>query len=188
MTADVSSSYAGAAPTRHTGLRVAVGLLGVAAVVVGVILLFDPVAAARTLALLLGLSLVLGGLLELAAGWNAGRRAAAVVLGGILILGGVLAVVWPGISLATLVLITALSLILHGIGRVGIAIVARAEIPGWGWLAAAGAVNVLVGVLALLWPEVTVRILAFLLGLQIVLFGVLLVATAFIGPRAREGV
>jgi uncharacterized membrane protein HdeD (DUF308 family) len=111
-----------------------------------------------------------------------------VVLGGILILGGVLAVVWPGISLATLVLITALSLILHGIGRVGIAVVARAEIPGWGWLVAAGAVNVLVGVLALLWPEVTVRILAFLLGLQIVLFGVLLVATAFIGPRAREGV
>src|SRR4051812_47071158 len=104
MTADVSSPYAGATPTKHTGFRIAVGLLGAAAVVVGVVLLFDPVAAARTLALLLGLSLVLGGLLELAAGWNSGRRAGAVVLGGILIVGGVLAVVWPGISLATLVL------------------------------------------------------------------------------------
>jgi uncharacterized membrane protein HdeD (DUF308 family) len=188
MTADVSNSYAGAAPARHTGVRVVAGLLGLAAVVVGVVLLLDPVAAARTLALLLGLSLALGGLLELSTGWNSGHRMAAVVLGGILVVGAILAVVWPGISLATLVLITALSLILHGIGRVGMAIVARAEIPGWGWLVAAGAINVLVGVLALLWPEVTVRILAFLLGLQVVMFGVLLVATAFIGPRAREGV
>ena len=43
-------------------------------------------------------------------------------------------------------------------------------------------------VLALLWPDVTIRVLAFILGLQIALFGLLLVASAFIGPRAREGV
>ena len=188
MTADVSSPYAGAAPAKHTGLRIAVGVLGAAAVVVGIVLLLDPVTAARTLALLLGLSLFLGGLLELAAGWAAGRRAGAVVLGAILMIGGILAAVWPNVTLKALVLITALSLILHGIGRVGIAIVARREIPGWGWLVLAGAVNVIVGVLALLWPEVTVRVLSFILGLQIVFFGVLLVAAAFIGPRVREGV
>jgi hypothetical protein len=31
-------------------------------------------------------------------------------------------------------------------------------------------------------------VLAFILGLQIVLFGLLLVASAFLGSRAREGV
>ena len=67
MTTDVT----GASPARHTGRRVAVGLLGVAALALGVVLLFDPVAAARTLALLLGLSLVIGGLLEIAVGWGA---------------------------------------------------------------------------------------------------------------------
>jgi uncharacterized membrane protein HdeD (DUF308 family) len=188
MSADVSSPYAGAAPARHTGLRIAVGVLGAAAVVVGIVLLFDPVAAARTLALLLGLSLFLGGLLEIASGWDSGRRVGSVVLGAILMVGGILAAVWPGVTLWTLVLITALSLILHGIGRVGIAIVARDEIPGWGWLVLAGAINVVVGVLALLWPEVTIRVLAFILGVQVALFGVLLVASAFIGPRAREEV
>src|SRR3954454_14981520 len=80
VTADVSSPYADAAPARHTGLRVVVGLLGLAAVVVGIVLLIDPVAAARTLALLLGLSLVLGGLLEIAAGWESGRRFTSAVL------------------------------------------------------------------------------------------------------------
>jgi uncharacterized membrane protein HdeD (DUF308 family) len=188
MTADLSHPDTGAAPEKHTGLRVAVGVLGAAAVVVGIVLLFDPVAAARTLALLLGLSLFLGGVLGIAAGWDSGRRVASAVLGGILVVGGILAVAWPSITLWTLVLITALSLILHGIGRVGIAVVARDEIPGWGWLALAGAINVLIGVLALLWPEATVRVLAFLLGLQIVLFGILLVAGAFLGPRTREGV
>ena len=57
-TADVSGPYAGASPSKHTGIRVAVGILGLAAVVVGVVLLFHPVAAARTLALLVGLALV----------------------------------------------------------------------------------------------------------------------------------
>src|SRR3954465_2946550 len=70
MTASVSSAYAGASPSHHTGLRIAVGVLGAATVVVGVVLLFNPVAAAHTLALLIGLSFVLGGLLEIAAGWE----------------------------------------------------------------------------------------------------------------------
>ena len=48
MTANVSSPYADAAPARHTGLRVVVGLLGLAALVIGIVLLFNPVAAART--------------------------------------------------------------------------------------------------------------------------------------------
>jgi uncharacterized membrane protein HdeD (DUF308 family) len=187
MTANVSSPHTGTPAAGHTGLRVVIGLLGLAAVVVGVVLLFDPVAAARTLAFLLGASLVLGGLLEIAAGWDSGRRAGALVLGGILVVGGILAIIWPGISLGTLVLITALSLILHGIGRVGVAVVARDEIPGWGWLVVAGAVNVIVGVLAILWPEVTVRVLSLILGLQIVFFGVLLLAAAFLRPPAREG-
>ena len=72
MTASVSSAYAGAGSSKHTGLRVAVGLLGAATVVVGVVLLFNPVAAAHTLALLIGLAFVLGGLLEIAAGGSPG--------------------------------------------------------------------------------------------------------------------
>ncbi|MGY1802211.1 HdeD family acid-resistance protein [Blastococcus sp. SYSU D00922] len=180
MTANVSSPYAHATPSRHSGTRVVVGLLGVAALVVGVVLLFDPVAAARTLALLLGLSLVVGGLLEVAVGWDAEkRRTASVALGAVLVVGGVLAVAWPGITLYTLVLITGLSLIVHGAARVGLAVVERQEIAGWGWLALAGAVNVLVGVLAIAWPDATVFVLSLILGAQIAVFGVLLLVSAF---------
>lgn len=187
MSANVTSPYAGA-PSKHTGLRVGAGLLGALAVIVGVVLVFDPVAAAASLALLIGLSLIVGGLLEIAAGWDSGRRAGAVVLGAILVVGGVLAVAWPGVTLWTLVLITGMSLIVHGIGRVGLAVAAHDEIPGWGWLVLAGAINVVVGVLAVMWPEVTVRVLSLILGLQIIFFGVLLLAAAFLRPRTPAGV
>jgi uncharacterized membrane protein HdeD (DUF308 family) len=187
MSANVSSPYVGATPSRHTGTRVVVGVLGVAALVVGIVLLFDPVAAARTLALLLGLSFVLGGLLEIAVGWDEEkRRWASVALGAVLVIGGVLAVAWPGITLFTLAVITGLSLIIHGGVRVGLALAERAEIPGWGWLALAGGVNVVLGVVAIVWPQATVLVLSLILGAQIAAFGLLLITAAFWRTGTRD--
>jgi len=180
MTANVSNPYADATPTRHSGLRIAVGLLGLAALVIGIVLLFNPVAAARSLALLLGLAFIVGGLLEIAVGWDAEkRRGASFVLGAVLVIAGVLAAAWPGVTLVTLALITGLSLILHGAGRVGLALMARHEIPGWGWLVLAGAVNVVIGVIAIAWPEATILVLSLILGAQIAAFGLLLLVSAF---------
>jgi uncharacterized membrane protein HdeD (DUF308 family) len=186
MAANVSSPNAGATPTRHPGVRVAVGLLGLAAVVVGVVLLFNPVAAAKSLALLLALSFVVGGLLEIAVGWDTKGRWASVLLGGILVVGGILVLAWPDVTLLALALITGLSLILHGAVRVGLAVVGRHEIQGWGWLALAGAVNVLIGVLAVSWPEATVYVLSFILGAQIAAFGILLLVAAFLPTGGRQ--
>jgi uncharacterized membrane protein HdeD (DUF308 family) len=186
VTANVSSPYSGVTPSRHTGTRVVVGILGAAALVLGIVLLFNPVAAARTLALLLGLSLAIGGLLEIAVGWDNGkRRWISLILGGVLVVGGVLAVVWPGITLVALAWITGLSLVVHGAARAGIAVVERDEIRGWGWFALAGAVNVILGVLAIAWPQATVFVLSLILGAQIAAFGLLLLVGAFMSPAAR---
>jgi uncharacterized membrane protein HdeD (DUF308 family) len=105
------------------------------------------------------------------------------VLGAILVVGGVLAALWPGVTLWTLVLITGLSLIVHGAGRVGLAVVGRDEIPGWGWLVALGAVNVLVGVLAIVWPQATVLVLCIVFGVQVLFLGLALVVAGFWRPR-----
>jgi uncharacterized membrane protein HdeD (DUF308 family) len=101
------------------------------------------------------------------------------------VIGGLLAVVWPGITLVALALITGVSLIVHGAGRVGTALLARDEEPGWGWLVLAGGVNVIVGVLAVVWPQATVLVLSLILGAQIAAFGVLLLAFAFRHPEPR---
>ena len=185
MTANVSGMYADVTPSRHTGTRVVVGLLGAATLVVGVVLLFNPVAAAHTLALLIGLGFVVGGMLEMAIGWDSAHRWGAFLLGAILVVGGVLAALWPGPTLFTVAVITGLSLIAHGAVRVGIALMERHEIPNWGWLAFAGAVNVVAGVIAIAWPQATVFVLSLILGAQIAVFGLLLLIAAFVHPGAR---
>jgi uncharacterized membrane protein HdeD (DUF308 family) len=96
----------------------------------------------------------------------------------------VLAAFWPEVTVWTLAVLTGVSLLIHGIARIGVAVVARSEIPGWGWLALAGVVNVVVGILALAWPEATVLVLSVVLGLQVLIFGVLVLVAAFAGSRS----
>jgi uncharacterized membrane protein HdeD (DUF308 family) len=187
MTAEVSNPYSGAPPQRYSGAgRAVVAVLGILAILAGVFLLFHPYSAARTLALLVGLALVLGGCLEFAEGWGSDRRWGSLVLGAILVVGGLLAAFWPSVTLWTIAVITGLSLILHGIGRLALAVVARHQIPNWGWLALAGAVNILIGVLALVWPEATVLVLSLLLGAQVLIFGVILTVAAFWSGRSSH--
>jgi uncharacterized membrane protein HdeD (DUF308 family) len=154
-------------------------------VVVGVVLLANPAAAARTLALLLGLSLVVAGALEIALGWDTDRRGLTTVLGGVLVVGGLLAAFWPDVTLWTLAVVTGISLLVHGLARIAVALLARAEIPGWGWLVLAGAVNAAFGIVVLTWPEATVLVLSLLLGAQVLAFGALVLAAAFVGPRSH---
>lgn len=178
MTADLSS-FSGAPPAPHSGAaRTAVAVLGILAILVGGFLLFHPYSAARTLALLVGLALVLGGCLEFAEGWGSDRQWTSLTLAVILVVGGLLAAFWPSATLWTIALITGLSLILHGIARLALAVMARHEIPAWGWLALAGVVNVLIGVLAIAWPEATILVLSLILGIQILVFGVVLTVAA----------
>jgi uncharacterized membrane protein HdeD (DUF308 family) len=166
-------------------MRIVVGVLGAATLVIGVVLLFNPVAAAHALALLIGAALVLGGLLEVAVGWNSGHRWFAVVLGAVLAVGGVLAAVWPEPTLFTIALVIGLSLIVHGGGRVGMALLDREELPGWGWLVLAGAVNVVVGVIVIAWPQATVLVLSLIVGAQVAAFGLLLLVSAFVPSGNR---
>jgi uncharacterized membrane protein HdeD (DUF308 family) len=186
MTADVTGTYPGAPSTGHSGLaRTGMAVFGGAAVVVGGVLLFNPFAAARTLALLFGLALVVGGCLEISLGWDSDRRALGTVLGAILIVGGLLAVFWPGVTLWTLAVLTGVSLLAHGIGRIALAFMSRSEVRGWGWLALAGALNIVVGIMALAWPAATVLVLSLILGFQVLAFGVLVLIAAFLPSRSR---
>jgi uncharacterized membrane protein HdeD (DUF308 family) len=151
----------------------------------GGVLLFNPVAAAQTLALLIGLALAIAGCLELSLSWGSDRRALAFLPGAVLVVGGLLAAFWPGVTLVTLAVLTGVSLMVQGMSRALLAFVRRSDLPGWAWLALAGVVNFVVGVLALAWPGVTVLVLSLILGVQILVFGVLLVVAAFRGLRSR---
>jgi len=143
--------------------------LGAVAAVLGVILMFDLVAAVSTLALLVAAGLVVTGVGELIA---AGRynNVLGYVAGGVLVVGGIIAVVWPDITLWVLAVIVGIDFVLSGIARIMGALSLRVE--GWGWLLFGGVLSVAVGVLALVWPGATVLVLGLLLGIRMLLFGI----------------
>jgi uncharacterized membrane protein HdeD (DUF308 family) len=168
-------------------MRIAACTLGLAPVVLGVVLLFNPVKATNALALLLGIALVFGGLLELAVGWESRPRWGSVVVAGILVVGGLLAMVWP-------------------VSRCGRSPSSpgcpwwrtasagsssrwpRGTRPrGWPWLLLAGAFGVFSGVLALVWPAATVLVPSIVLGAQVAVFGLLLMAVAFLPLGSPSG-
>jgi uncharacterized membrane protein HdeD (DUF308 family) len=185
MTTNMSRSESGAPPAERSGMaRVGVGVLGAAAVVLGCFLLLNPYDAARTLAWLVGLALLVGGCMDIAAGWGSDGRGTSALPGVALVIGGLVALFWPGATLWTLAVVTGLSLLVHGIARLALAFTARADVPRWGWLALAGALNIVVGIMALAWPQATVVVLSLILGFQVLAFGVVLLVAAFFGGRA----
>jgi uncharacterized membrane protein HdeD (DUF308 family) len=150
-------------------------IVGIASVVLGAILLFDLVVAVRTLALFIAFGLIFSGVEELL-GFSRYRRAWSVAAGILLIVAGFVAMFWPGITLWALAVITGLGLIVSGAIRVTAALIDRPA--GWGWLLAGGLVSLVVGGMALVWPDVTVLALALLLGIRMIVFGAAEIASA----------
>jgi uncharacterized membrane protein HdeD (DUF308 family) len=143
--------------------------LGVVSVIVGFLLVLDLFAAVATLALLVALGLVVSGIGEL---MTAGRYRSVlgIVAGVVLVVGGVLAAVWPDITLWALAVVVGINLIVSGVARIMGAVQLRVE--GWGWLLFGGILSLVIGVLALVWPDATILVLGILLGLRILLFGI----------------
>ena len=148
--------------------------LGVLSAVVGVILLFNISDAVRTLALLVALGLIVEGLGELLAVGRY-RTTLGMVAGALLIAGGILAMVWPGITLWALAVIVGIDLLIHGAVRI---MGAMDRPDGWGWLLAGGVLSLAAGVVSLIWPGATVLVLAILLGLRLLMFGLAEIAFA----------
>src|SRR5262245_22618052 len=144
-------------------------LLGIVAVALGLLLMFDLFTAVRTVALLVAFGLIVTGAGELI---SAGRYRSTlgIVAGAALVLAGVLAALWPGITLWVLAVVTGIALIISGAARMVGALALRVE--GWGWLFVGGLLSEVVGFLAIAWPDVTALALGLLLGIRMVLFGV----------------
>ena len=53
------------------------------------------------------------------------------------------------------------------------------RVEGWGWLLAGGVLSVVIGFLAIAWPDVTVLALGLLLGIRMLLFGISEIAFGF---------
>jgi uncharacterized membrane protein HdeD (DUF308 family) len=143
--------------------------LGAVAIVIGVILLLDLFTAVATLALLVALGFLATGISEV---MTAGRyrNVLGLIAGAVLVVAGVAALAWPDITLWALAVVTGIGLVVSGVVRIMGAVSLRLE--GWGWLLVGGVISVVIGVMALFWPDATILALAILLGLRMLVFGI----------------
>jgi len=91
---------------------------------------------------------------------------------------GVVALVWPDITILALVLVVGVWAVIIGIVECVIAYQLRGAAPGTGWLAVAGGLAIVAGILLLAWPDRGAYTLAVLFGILLVLRGVMWLALA----------
>ncbi len=114
--------------------RALLGVIGLFFVVAGVVALRNLLVSPALVITLIGLMWLIGGLVELvtalAGPGGGGHRLGRAALGVLSIGAGLVVLVWPGLSLRTLVAVTGLWLIVMGLVQVGLVLWTRRALTG----------------------------------------------------------
>jgi uncharacterized membrane protein HdeD (DUF308 family) len=153
---------------------------GVLLIIVGLEALAAPYIAALFATLLVAWGLVFGGVAELISAYGASENRAWKVLLGLLYLAvGVYMLLNPGTGLAALALMLAWLFLVQGAISVFGALQLR-PLPGWGWWLFDGVITLLLAFLIFSgWPGGSVRIIALLVGISLIISGANRLALAF---------
>jgi uncharacterized membrane protein HdeD (DUF308 family) len=99
---------------------------------------------------------------------------------------GVLTLMWPGLSLLTLVVLYGVFALFDGGLAIGAAIMGGAPAPRW-WLALVGVLGIAAGVITLLWPGITGLVLLYFIGGWAIAAGVFEIVGAIRLRKEIEG-
>ena len=94
------------------------------------------------------------------------------------VLFGILAFVWPGITLVTLVILFGAYALFNGLLTLGVGVGAPKGAPGKGWLVLLGLLGVAAGVLTFFYPGITALTLLLLIAWWAIVTGIFEIASA----------
>lgn len=170
------------------GTRALEIILGLIAIVIGVMILIFPAFSIATVTFILGIGLLLIGIFRF--GWglasrniSGGVRAAAIVIGLIAIGIAIAVLAFPLLAAATVVVIISIAVLIYGIGR--IATGATAPISGGlrGLLIGTGLLMVVLSIIVIIYPGLGIAFLAFLLSIAFLIIGVESIAAGAVGTK-----
>jgi uncharacterized membrane protein HdeD (DUF308 family)/alpha-beta hydrolase superfamily lysophospholipase len=155
-------------------------LLGIVCVVVGATLVTRPFQSLAVLILLVAAGLIVNGVSELADRSDAPDARATTIAGIGWIVLGVAILLWPGLSLQALALLVGIALIGSGAARVLSALRGNTDTRAAALFL--GVASIILGLVALAWPDITLLAVAVVFGVQLVCFGLARIAGAIRGP------
>jgi uncharacterized membrane protein HdeD (DUF308 family) len=153
-------------------------LAGIALVLVGLWLITNLYESVIVLAVLVGVSLIVGGFVEAGVADDAGLGWAGWLAGGLLVAAGVAVLVWPDITLWALAVLAGASLLVTGLLHVAWALSRRGR-PDRGTHVAVGAITAVVGLVVLIWPDATLLVLGLFLGIRALVTGLVAISTGW---------
>jgi uncharacterized membrane protein HdeD (DUF308 family) len=161
---------------RRWWLAVLVGLFMIG---LGLWMLANLIESVLVLALVIGVSLITGGILDaFVLGSRSRPRWAGWIEGFLLVGTGMIVLAWPDITLYVLAVTGGLALGLGGLIHLGIAVAHRNE-PGGSFELGLGVLFLVLGGMVLAWPEATLVVLAVLFGVRAIVVGALAVGAGW---------
>jgi len=176
----MASSVAAAAETGRTRSRGWSIAAGVLLIIVGIEALASPYFAALVAAFWVAWGLVFGGVAELISAFSSSEnRLWKTLLGLLYLFAGIYILVHPGSGLLALALMLAWVFLVQGVISIFGALQLR-PVPGWGWWLFDGVITLLLAFLIFSgWPQNSVRIIALLVGIALIISGANRLAWAF---------
>ncbi|WP_158867041.1 HdeD family acid-resistance protein [Leifsonia sp. AG29] len=175
------------------GVRVALGISGAVALIIGVIMVFWPKSAAAGLVILLAITLLVSGISYLgigifARGLSGGTRALDIIVGLLLVIASILAFANLG---GTTVFLAAFLGVLVGIAWIIEGIVTLVQLgdaPSRGWALFYGILGIIAGIVLLFSPVWGIAVLFLIAGISLIVLGVIQIVRAFTFGRGIETV
>lgn len=167
---------------------------GLSAIAFGVLAFVWPQLTLLVLVLLFAAHALIDGIAAIFLGVRLKRVTDAPIWGSMVLVGlvsiaaGIVAFVWPGITALAALYVIAIWAILRGVLEISAAIRLRHAIENEWFLGLAGLTSILLGVLLFAWPAAGLMSLIWLIGSLAIVFGVLEVLVAFRLRRLKSNV
>ena len=164
-------------------VRATLGISGVIALVIGVMITFWPKDSAVVLTVILGIYLIIAGLAYaglgiFSKGISGGARALDIILGVLFVIGGILAVANPSESAVVLGIFLGILIGILWIVEGVVALVQSSDSPSRGWTIFFGILSIIAGIV-LLFSPLYVVVLWWIVGISLIVLGIIQIVRAF---------
>lgn len=161
----------------------ALALRGAAAIIFGILTLWAPAASLYVLIIMFGAYALVDGVLYLAMavrGVREGERWGSLMFAGVAgIAAGLVTLFWPGVSAYALLMLIGAWAIVTGAASISAAVRLRKEVNGEWLLGLGGALSIVFGVMAVVFPGAGALAVTLWIGAYALVLGICLLALAF---------
>jgi len=158
--------------------RWALIVFGLISIVAGVLALVWPQVTILALVILLGIDILIWGILLIVNAFRTGQgRVLAVIFGVLALVAGTSLFLQPMRNLGAVVIVLSVFWVVGGLIESIESVVERG--PGWGWELMSGLLSIGAGIVAIVWPGITLFVIAIVAGVWMIMIGLMRLIAAF---------